>query len=169
MIGESYQKCTICCGNSVESTESKFNAWKNDLQGELTIEEWYKACRRAQTQTANTRMVLLQYTWLMRVYYTAEKLNKCNRNFPDFCIKCSKERGTLFHCIWKCPRIKGFWSDVSRIIQEILLIHFVADPRFFILGIYPKGHKIKCREQIFIDSCLFTCQKINSINMERFP
>lgn len=48
---------------------------------------------------------------------------------------------------------------MSHIIQELLLIHLVADPRFFILGIYPKGHKIKRREQIFIDLCLLHAKR----------
>ena len=53
---------------SPDSSESRFNAWNSDLQGELTMEQWNTACEEAQCQTSNTRLKLLQYNWLMRVY-----------------------------------------------------------------------------------------------------
>ncbi len=57
---------------SIESSESKLKAWKNDLQEEIPTEEWNKACNKAQIQTANTCLKLLQYNW---VEYTLHQKN----------------------------------------------------------------------------------------------
>ena len=40
------------------------------------------------------------YNWLMRTYNTPEKLNRYYSAKPDICIKCEKEKGTFFHCVW---------------------------------------------------------------------
>ena len=125
---------------SKESSTSKLEAWKLDLQEDLTVEQWSTACSEAQSQTGNTRLKLLQYNWLMRVYITPVKLNKFNNDIPDLCNRCEKDRGTLFHCLWSCPKLQVFWREVAQEIQKILSINIVPEPKFFLLGLYPDGH-----------------------------
>lgn len=55
IISEVYN---LLLSNSLESSESKFKAWKNDLQGELTTEEWCKACT-FQTYVRERNIILL--------------------------------------------------------------------------------------------------------------
>lgn len=74
-------------GESSEMSVNKLRAWRADLQEYITAEEWERACAKAQSQTVNTRLKLLQYNWLMRMYMTPAKLNKCNCAIPDVCIK----------------------------------------------------------------------------------
>ncbi len=45
---------------------------------------------------------------------------KMNPNIPVICVKCSTEKGTLFHCLWKCPKTKRFWSEVLKCISQII-------------------------------------------------
>lgn len=47
------------------------------------MEQWSKACKVAQTQMGNTRLKILQFNWLMRVYITPENFNKSNMQIPD--------------------------------------------------------------------------------------
>lgn len=35
---------------------------------DISVEDWGKACRLAQTQTINVRWKVLQYKWLLRTY-----------------------------------------------------------------------------------------------------
>ena len=70
---------------------------------------------------------------------------------PDLCNRCGEDKGTLFHCIWSCPKIKEFWEEVRVIIQEILSIRLVVEPKFFLLGLYPTGHNISRDGKIFIN------------------
>ena len=64
---------TLLVDFSPETSESRFNAWNSDLQGELIMDEFNTACEEAQAQTSNTRLKLLQYNWLMRVYIRQKK------------------------------------------------------------------------------------------------
>ena len=152
---------------SPESSDCRLSAWRADLQEDITEEQWSTACKEAQSQTGNTRLKLLQYNWLMRVYITPVKLNKFNNNIPDLCTRCGEDRGTLFHCLWSCPRLEEFWREVGCEIQKILSITIVPEPRFFLLGLYPDGHKIKRSEQMFIDICLLQAKRIIALTWKR--
>lgn len=152
---------------SSESSNSRLNAWKADLQEDLTLEQWSTACKAAQTRTGNTRLKLLQYNWLMRVYITPEKLSKMNTNIPDICTRCGEEKGTLFHCLWLCPRIKEFWEEVRVTVQNILSINLKVEPKMFLLGLYPDGHNLQLYEQIFINICLLQAKRVIALTWKK--
>lgn len=46
---------------SKENSLSYLSAWKNDLQSDISIEDWEKTCLLAKTRTINTRCNFLQY------------------------------------------------------------------------------------------------------------
>lgn len=75
---------------------------------DLSSEEWEK-----QSQTVNAQLKLLQYNWLMRSYMTPVKLKRFNSAIPDVCVKYDKEKGTIFHCLWKCSQRKEVWEEVK--------------------------------------------------------
>jgi len=145
--------------NSVENADHKREAWKEDLGKNISLEDWQSICTKAHTQSINTRFRLLQYKWLMRTYITPVKLNKYNRNIPDVCTKCTVVKGTLFHCVWQCSKIKSFWEEVKKAIEKIISKSIPMDPALFILGFYPKGHKYKKSERILIDMCLLHARR----------
>ena len=161
IISEFYQ---LLMSFSVESSASKLEAWKLDLQEDLTEEQWSEVCSEAQSQTGNTRLKLLQYNWLMRVYITPVKLNKFNNDIPDLCTRCGEDRGTLFHCLWSCPKLQRFWREVGQEIQNILSINVTPEPKFFILGLYPVGHKFRRSERMFIDICLLQAKRVVALS-----
>jgi len=39
-----------------------------DLNKDVSLDEWGTISLKAQTQTINTRLRLLQYNWMMRTY-----------------------------------------------------------------------------------------------------
>ena len=80
----------------------------DDIGDEISLQDWKEACRKAQKQTINSNLKLIQYKWLMRIYTTPEKLHLFNNNIPDTCNKCNEARGTLYHCIWECVKVKSF-------------------------------------------------------------
>lgn len=93
-----------------ESTVDKLDAWRSDIQEEIKVADWEAACLKAQKQSISTRMKLLQYKWLMRTYITPVKLNRWSPNIPDSCSKCLDGKGTLFHCVWDCPKLHQYWK-----------------------------------------------------------
>ena len=75
---------------------------------------------KAQKQTINSNLKLIQYKWLMRTYITPVKLHKFNDNIPDTCIKCNEARGTMYHFVWECVKVKPFWQNIVNMIDQIL-------------------------------------------------
>lgn len=157
ILGHCYDKGSISSlyrlfvSGSNESSESKLKLWKEDMEDEISLEDWNEACRRAQIQTINSSLKLVQYKWLMRTYITPAILHKFNDNIPDTCIKCNEVRGTLYHCIWECVKVKSFWQDLIEIIDQILLKKLPLDPKIFILGIFPVSPLLQSKEVRFIN------------------
>ena len=135
---------------SYESSEDKLASWSQDLQEDISLADWKYICTKAQTQTINTRLKLLQYKWLMRTYVTPVKLNKFNGSIPDVCFKCN-DKGTFFHCVWECAHIKNFWKEISHFINQSISVDLPLLPVVFILGIYPSN--VNNYESAFIDMC----------------
>lgn len=44
---------------------------------------------------------------------------KCIANIPDIC-GCGVNKGTIFHCLWQCPRVAEFREDVGLKVQQSL-------------------------------------------------
>lgn len=145
---------------TTESSNSKRLAWIEDLQTDITEQEWETACYRAQTISINSRLKLIQYNWLMRTYITPEKLNKFNPNIPDTCIKCGKEKGTLYHCIWKCDIIREFWRRTINTISKIMDKEIPLLPEICILGVIPKTMALGSHENKLLNLCLIHTKRL---------
>lgn len=62
----------LLVGESSETSVKRLEAWREDLQENISTEEYERACAKAQSQTVNTRLKLLQHNWLMRTYMTPD-------------------------------------------------------------------------------------------------
>ena len=98
----------LLLSHSPDNSILKLEAWKKDLQINVSLDEWELACSKAHKQTINSRLRLLQYKWLMCVYVTPAKLNQYNPNIPDTCTKCGEGKETLFLCFLECGEIRTF-------------------------------------------------------------
>ena len=131
-----------------------------DFQTDITELEWEKACCQVQTMTINSRLRLIQYNWIMRTYITPEKLHKFNPNILDTCIKCTTEKGTLFHCIWTCKHIQKFWKDLVEIISCIIQKKVPASPEVCILGLIPEALSFRTHERKLVNLCLLHAKRV---------
>ncbi len=113
------QLCNILRSNQKDCSEVKRQAWIQDMNMDISEDDWNKICLNAQTQTLNSRLRLLQYNWVMRTYITPVRLNKCNPDIPDLCFKCGKLQGTCFHCVWECEEVQKLWIDVSNYVSQL--------------------------------------------------
>lgn len=154
-------KCSV--DGSTETSTGQVGAWREDLQEGIPIEKWEEACSQAQSSTTNNRLKILQYNWLMRTYITLEKRNKYNSAISDICIKCGKEKGTFFHCIWQCTELQKFWHEVKQCIQNILLLQNPLVPHLFILGLYPDNFRFK-KQRIFIDLSVLMAKRVIALS-----
>lgn len=94
-------------GVSSEISAHKLNAWRE--------------CTKAQSQTVNTHLKLLQDNWLMHAYMTLVKLNK----FNQMCAKTVKRKRA--HIFTICGDVlEKFWKEVKQCIEAVFAvkIHF---------------------------------------------
>lgn len=144
---------------SPENSQSKLKAWKENLQLEISEEDWEAACTGAHIKSINTHLKLIQYKWLMRIYLAPVDLNRFDPNIPDICTKCTENRGTLFHCIWQCTKVNMFWEEVRVVIEKAISKQILLDPKLFLMGLYPKKHNYNKYERAFIDLSLLNAKK----------
>ena len=140
----------LLLAGSKESSLSYLAAWENDLQSNISVEDWEETCFLAQTQTINTRCKLLQYKWLLRTYITPVKLHHFNTNIPDSCIKCAEEVGTLLHCMWNCRKLKIFWKEVLDLISKLIGKVVPVEAKICLLHIYPEDFLVTAKELISV-------------------
>uniref|UniRef100_A0A8C6SR27 Reverse transcriptase domain-containing protein n=1 Tax=Neogobius melanostomus TaxID=47308 RepID=A0A8C6SR27_9GOBI len=147
-----------------ESSSDRMRAWSLDIKEDIDEDEWSIACLKAQTQTINTRMKLLQHKWLMRTYMTPEKLNKFSPDIPDTCVKCSTEKGTLIHCVWECPKLVAFWKLVVCTLSRIVKLQVPCTPKLCILGIYPKNFTVNTKHKTLINFGLLQARRMVALS-----
>jgi len=145
---------------SKDTSHCRLNAWRGDLRVDITEDEWEKTCLKAQTQTINTALKLLQYKWLFRTYVTPVKLNRFNPDIPDNCPKCNVYAGTLLDCMWECPKIQLFWKDTVNLFSRIAAIEVPLEAKFCILAIYP-NHFVPSRKTApLINLCMLQARRV---------
>lgn len=143
---------SIMEGSKVSSDRKRL-AWCEDLNSVISTEDWQKICLKSQIQTINSHFKLLQYKWIMRIYVTPTQLNKFNPNNSDTCYKCGRV-GTLYHCLWDCPLIQAFWSEVMDMILQVTGIKLILDPKLCILGIFPINLNLNKANKSMIIFCM---------------
>lgn len=152
---------------SSENSTYKLRAWKENIQTDISKEEWEAACANAHSASINARLRIIQYKWLMRMYVTPIELNRYDPNIPDICTKCTEDRGTLFHCLWHCRIIIKFWEEIRVIIEKIVSKSISLDPKLFLLGLYPEKHNFSKYEKTFMDLSLLNAKKCIALLWKR--
>ena len=147
-----------------ESSHDRRRAWSLDIKEDIEEAEWATACRKAQTQTINTRMKLLQHKWLMRTYITPEKLNKWSPGIPDTCVKCLTEKGTLIHCVWECPKLITFWKMVVDTLSRIVGTRIPCVAKLCILGIFPDCFSANSKTKTLVNFGLLQARRMVALS-----
>lgn len=142
-----------------ETSKDRLEAWITDTQENIDISDWEKVCLKAQKQTVNTRLRLLQYKWLMRTYITPVKLHQWAPDTPDLCNKCTNDKGTLFHCLWDCWKIENFWKSVTQTLSSIVGVRVPLRATLCILGLYPKDFVINKKQATLVDFGLLQARR----------
>lgn len=153
--------------NSQNSIINKLNAWRNDIGENIDENDWNEACLRAQKDTINTRLKLLQYKWLTRIYITPEILHRMSANIPDTCTKCQDHKGTLIHCVWECIEIKQFWNDVINCLSEVFYVNIPLSAKLCVLGIYPDNFSRTKSQKKLLDFGLLLARRAIALNWKK--
>lgn len=103
----------------VVAPSDHWRKWSEDLDIEISDEQWRQACVLAHTCSISSKLQETSYKLLTRWYITPTKLHKWNNQKPDIWWRCQSDRGTLVHIWWHCPQISPFWAEVRSLIKKI--------------------------------------------------
>lgn len=144
---------------SKESSSHCLQAWRTDLNVDITDQEWSQACLLAQTQSINTNSKLLQFKWLSRLYITPVKLHHFNPNIPDTCLKCRDFKGTLFHCMWECQYIFSFWGQIMNIVGQIIGKQIPLNSKMCLMNVYPMDCNFSKNVKCLLSICFLEAKR----------
>lgn len=70
-------------------------------------------------------------------------------DIPDTCVKCLNEKGTLFHCVWECPKLNEYWKTVVETVSE-------AE------GINPNDFSVNSKQMTLIDLGILQARRMTA-------
>ncbi|KAJ1161865.1 hypothetical protein NDU88_002345 [Pleurodeles waltl] len=108
--------------------------WEADL-AEMKDEDWEAALMFPQEVAIRSRLQIIQFKILHRVYYDRQRLHTMGREQHPNCIRCQGHIGTFLHTIWGCPVIQEYWLKIVGELQGVVSECITLDPKFILLGI----------------------------------
>ena len=117
------------------TTETYRQAWENEIGLSITKENWEESLQRIHRCSLNARHTLIQFKVLYRLHYSKTKLNSIFPNLSSICDKCQNLEANLIHSFVTCPKLNYYWTEIFKVISEVLKIKLDPDPKLIILGI----------------------------------
>lgn len=72
---------------------------------------------------------------------------------------CSPDVGTIYHLLWKCPVIQGFWSQIIKFPYDTIGYPVTLHPKQCLLGIFLNPDLDKFTK-VFLLETLFSARKV---------
>lgn len=131
-------------------------AWDEDLQGEISGEQWeeitrswYKISREIQTR-------LITYKIIHRLYWTPCKMARLKLCDSELCWRCERSRGTLLHMLYECEKTQNLWENIILFINKVFGIDLSRSPALCILGIVTEGVELSLQQTLWCRLALTT-------------
>ena len=101
---------TICDIAPYTPHETK-RLWENDLDVELTDDQWEAILNLINTSSPCARHSLIQLKIVLRVHLTKARLAKMFSNVDPSCPRCKGQPADYLHMFWSCPKLSTFWAN----------------------------------------------------------
>ena len=79
---------------------------------------WRKIWSNSYQSYASVKAKQFQWKFLHNVPFTEHKLNLMGVS-NGLCNICKKERETLIHLFWDCPKTKQIWKNIDELFEKI--------------------------------------------------
>lgn len=113
VISALYQALLKSRGNLTLFIKEK---WEQELEIEMTGEEWYDICKM-QHSTTGSRV------WrknIIRFFITPKNIREVSTRSEEVLELCEHERADHTHIFWKCQKLEGYWEGIWEILEEVL-------------------------------------------------
>lgn len=138
--------------------------WEGDLGTEFIEDDWQEAIAAIRSAATSNRLRETQYKILHRLHITPVILHKIDRSISPLCNKCNAERGTYFHYFWDCKYISRFWTQVAKIISEVIEVEVKKDPSVFLVGLPSKVLQLPAPRYTLLEKLLISARKCILLN-----
>ena len=108
--------------------------WLRDVP-KLSSENWGEIYKFSFQILVSLRDKLIQFKITHRSYYTPYKQFKIFPSNPQNCWRCAGTPGNFIHIFWTCPKIRWFWREVLRVIEEVMLVQLDLEAGTCLLGL----------------------------------
>lgn len=109
--------------NCVQEWEQELGKPFSSIQLQHILKFTHESSICAKIQETNLKI-------FTRWYRTPVKLKRIFSDTSDLCWRCRRD---MLHIFWKCPKLKKFWTEVRRIVQNFMDDKIPEDPAFFLL------------------------------------
>lgn len=91
---------------------------------------------------------MINYNFVHRIYFTPVRLYKMRASESDLCWHCREDKGTFYHMVWACAKVRSFWDKVTQLLGEIMGTTVHCDPALCLLNYTSEGNWSKRDRQI---------------------
>lgn len=93
--------------------------WEKELETKLEKQQIRRMIAGGYNHAWDTNTIEMNYKFLARWYMTPERLHKINQAESPLCWKNCRQKATMIHIWWDCPKISTFWQEMITSIKEI--------------------------------------------------
>uniref|UniRef100_A0A3Q3FRX3 Reverse transcriptase domain-containing protein n=1 Tax=Labrus bergylta TaxID=56723 RepID=A0A3Q3FRX3_9LABR len=133
--------------------------WERDLEVELSAEAWSGTFVSARKIFTCNRLKESQYRILHRLQRTPQFLNKMSPQISALCVKCKKEVGTYYHCVWQCPLISRYWKNVAQELGLIFHRTIKLEPALFLLNLPTQQFSLSTGQLVLMGKLLLLARR----------
>lgn len=124
---------------STDTMDHLRSAWKDDLGGEITEEQWQTALEQIHCSSICARHGLLQFKIIHCVHWSKQKPHKIFPSVDPSCHRSGLTPASLGHMFWSCPKLSNYWHSIFQTLLNILHRPVGADPLVAVLEISDLG------------------------------
>ena len=96
----------------------KSNTWAEELEIELTVDEFNRSISRMYTITNVPKLRSFQYRVMHRALVLNTHLNRWGMREDNLCSFCQNSKETIQHIFVNCKHTKALWMSVNKTIEN---------------------------------------------------
>lgn len=109
--------------------------WEKYIGEEIPENTWQVIWSQAAKSSLCTLYKENAYKILFFWYMMPDVLRAIYPSSSDRCWRCYRDKGTLYHIYWSCPKIVPFWTEVQSLLTRLLGVQVPWSPKLFLFGV----------------------------------
>lgn len=122
------------------------------LQETTELDKWHSTAQEASKSLINTSVIEANYKATLMVHSTGK-----DGQLSLLCFQGCGHKGTMYHILWQCPKVRCFWIRVYNFIYTLTQVNLGKSQRQALLGCRVESASIPQRR---LNAFIFILAKI---------